>query len=282
MFASNLCYRPFTDELFRLPLSLDFSRFGWRKQLLIVAIGILAVFVIRWLSQNKRLRRWFISPKGFLLLFGFTVIIPLMIIVAEKALVLFLPTDSGAVANAIVVLGRGGGFEQQRVDEAFNLWQAKRAPIIFASGIGDAPSMIEQLQAKGIPKQALDGENCSLTTWENAVFTAAVLLPRGNQRIVLITDAPHMRRSLLVYQALGFTVIPHTVPLPPGYSFKGKAFVTVREYMGLVGYSFRGLFSVQHLTGLKNPELVNLLDQAKQYSQQKRFQEEGANKEKLG
>ncbi len=268
MFASNSCYRPLKNKLFRFPLFFDFNHLSWGKKILIIILVILACLAFGWVIRHKQFRRWLSSPKGILLLFGFTAILPLMLILAEKALVVFLPPDSGAVANAIVVLGRGTPFEQQRIHATAELWQAGRSPIIFASGMGDAPRMIKQLGAKGIPQQALNGESCSRTTWENAIFTAAILLPQKKQRILLITDAPHMLRSLLVYQALGFTVIPHPLELPPGFSFKATAFLTFREYMGLIAYGFRGLFFQQRLSELKNPELVNLVQQAEQYGQQ--------------
>jgi uncharacterized SAM-binding protein YcdF (DUF218 family) len=131
-----------------------------------------------------------------------------------------------------VVLGRGEEFRKQRVDVARELWHARRAPRIFTSGRGDAASMIEQRKAKGIPIQVLDGENCSLTTWQNAVFTAATLHPQEIRRILLVTDERHMLRSLLVFRANSFIVIPHTTPLPPSFGFKATAFLTFREYMG--------------------------------------------------
>ena len=165
-------------------------------------------------TQHKRLRYWLTSPKkNLLLLLGLTATLLLVFTVAAKSLVIFLPTDSGA-AEAIVVLGRGEEFRQQRVNSAAELWQTKRAPIIFTSGRGDAATMIELLEEKGIPNRVLDGENCSVTTEENAIITAAILLPQNIQRIILITDETHMLRSLLSFSAKGFTLIPHTTPEP--------------------------------------------------------------------
>ena len=232
MFDSKLCDRWLTNTFTRLPLVTDWWQFGWRKQLLLVVIVILAFFGLRWIRQHQRWRRWLSSPRVVLLLFGITATVPIVFAVAAKGLVIFLPTDSGAAAEAIVVLGRGEEFRKQRVDVARELWHARRAPRIFTSGRGDAASMIEQRKAKGIPIQVLDGENCSLTTWQNAVFTAATLHPQEIRRILLVTDERHMLRSLLVFRANSFIVIPHTTPLPPSFGFKATAFLTFREYMG--------------------------------------------------
>ncbi len=268
MFDSPLCDRPWPQQ----PFFINWLRFEWLNKPLLVVLLLLAFFGLRWVVMHTRCRRWLSSPRASLLLFGVTVTLPLIfLVVAVKGLVVFLPTDSGKAADAIVVLGRGGLFYEQRVNLAAELWQAGRAPMIFASGRGDARNMIEQLEAKGIPKRVLDGEECSLTTLENAVFTAAVLHPRGIRQILLITDEPHMLRSLLVFRSQGFTVIAHTTALPSFFSFKTEAFLSLKEYPGLINYALRGLFHSQRSPELNSPELVNLLQKAEQYGKQRRL-----------
>ena len=276
MFDSKLCDRWLTNTFTRLPLITDWWQFGWRKQLLLVVIVILVFFGLRWIRQYKRGRGWLSSPRVVLLLFGITATVPIVFAVAAKGLVIFLPTDSGAAAEAIVVLGRDEEFRKQRVDVARELWHARRAPRIFTSGRGDAASMIEQLKAKSIPNRVLDGENCSLTTWQNAVFTAAALHPQGIRQILLLTDELHMLRSLLVFRANGFIVIPHTTRLPPNFGFKATAFLTFREYLGLVGYGLQGRFHPQRSPESNSPDIENIRQQAEQYGQQRRLSEEAA------
>ena len=273
MFDSSLCLR----AIKKVPLDIPWWKFPWLEKLLPLILTILAVgllfLLILWIRQNKPLRRWLRRPKSLLLLFLATAAIPLMLIGSEKALAALLYRDSGDTADAIVLLGRGGGeFFSGRVNLAVELWQAKRAPRIFVSGNVDAPSMLGQLQEKGIPKQVLDGENCSLTTAENAAFTAAILQPQGFQKIILITDEPHMLRSMLVFRAFGLTVIPRTTPLPSYFSVKQSAFLTVREYIGAIGYAFRGWFLPQRSAASLSPDLVTPVQQAEQYGKQRRIQ----------
>ena len=282
MFDSNLCDGPFSNTLPSLPLVTNWWQFGWGKQLLLVVIVIFAFLGMRWITQHKRLRYWLTSSKKILLLLlGLTATLLLVFTVAAKGLVIFLPTDSGA-AEAIVVLGRGEEFRQQRVNSAAELWQARRAPIIFTSGRGDAATMIELLKEKGIPNRVLDGENCSVTTEENAIITAAILLPQNIQRILLITDEAHMLRSLLSFSAKGFTLIPHITP-EPAYmdsTWVGKiqkVLLILREYTALVSYGLRGVYRPQHSPQLNSPDLMNLIQQAKQYGQQQRLQNLGLN-----
>ncbi|MGB3518447.1 MAG: YdcF family protein [Elainellaceae cyanobacterium] len=157
----------------------------------------------------------------------------------------FLPADSGAEVDAIVVLGRGssGFLMETRTAIATQLWQSGRAPMIVASGRPEARAMMEHLQEEeGVPTTALLGEVCSETTEENALFTAALLQPTEAKRILLLTDSPHMLRSFLTFRSLGFDVIPYPTPFSKGGDtiFSGR--VLSKEYRGLLGYAAVGRF----------------------------------------
>lgn len=267
MFDSNLCDRPFPEK----PFFIDWLKFEWLNIPLLVVLLILLFFGLYWMIRYTRWKRWLSSRKTLLLLFSCTAFLPLVFIgVAAKGLVAFLPNDSGIATDAIVILGRGPTFDQERINLAAELWQNQRAPRIFISGRGDAQRTIESLEAKGISRRVLDGENCSLTTQENAVFTATILQSRGIKRIILITDEPHMLRSLLVFRANHFTVIPRTSTLSSYYfGMRAKAFLSLREYPGLINYALRGLFVTQQSPESKNPEIVSLLQKAEQYGRTK-------------
>jgi uncharacterized SAM-binding protein YcdF (DUF218 family) len=266
MFESTLCARAIT----KVPLSIPWWKFPWLKNFLLLILIPLVLFLLFWAFQYARKRHWLSNPRVLLFLFCFTAGLPLLSIGVDRAIVALLPHDSSEVANAIVLLGRGGGeFFEHRVKLATELWQAKRAPLIFTSGDVDAGSMLEQFRARGIPETSLDGEDCSLTTWENAVFTAAVLQPQGMQKIILITDEPHMWRSLLVYRALGFSVIPRTTPVPSYMNFREKGFLRFREYMGTLDYAFRGLFFPQTLAKLTDSDLGQKIREAEEYAKQR-------------
>jgi uncharacterized SAM-binding protein YcdF (DUF218 family) len=261
MFDSPLCDRQFTG----IPLVSDWGQFNWLKIPLLLVVILLAFFGLHWIIQHSHWKRHLNSSKGMLLLTGLTATLLILLAVADKGLVVFVPSDSGAKADAIVVLGRGTEFAKPRNEIVTQLWQAKRAPVIFVSGTYDAPMMIQWLQEKGIPQRSLDGENCSLTTAENALFTAAILQPRGIRRILLVTDSPHMWRSLLDLRDQGFTVIPHVSPLPSNMAFMDKAFLTFREYLFLIASSVHQLIYGQRVPNVNSPELQNLVQLAKQY-----------------
>jgi uncharacterized SAM-binding protein YcdF (DUF218 family) len=181
---------------------------------------------------------------------------PATVAIANQGLSAFLPKDPGKKADAIVILGRGYQMRQSRVDVAAHLWKSKRAPLIFASGAGDGADIMKMLQAQGVPKSALKAESCSRTTEENALFTAEILQPLGVKRIVLITDSPHMMRSLLTFRSLGFTVFPRSTPLPANLPPARRAMMIFYEYMGLVNYGIKGYWQPQNAATEQNPYMA--------------------------
>lgn len=230
----------------------------WLVTPIIVVTPLLILVFLPWMIPRLRWKRFWSGLGTVLLAIYFSATFPLTIAVAKKGLVAFIPPDSGQTADAIVVLGRGKPFRNSRVEVATELWRAKRAPLIFASGAGDGSQIIQLLKAKGIPEQALDEEHCSQTTKENALFTASELQPRKVKKILLVTDPPHMLRSLLTFRGLGFEVIPHTSPIPSGLSSSQTAMLMFYEYMGLVSYGLQGRFLPHDFAKQPTPPMVKL------------------------
>jgi len=249
MLDPALCDRP-TSQWFLLKSMLS----TWLMTPTLVVLTLVALMGLPWIIPRLPWKRHLISIGTILLLIYFTATLPLTIAVANKGLIAFLPADPGTRVDAIVVLGRGEKFRNSRIEVTAELWRADRAPLIFASGAGDAPRLLQLLRAEGIPNQALDGENCSRTTAENALFTATVLQPQGVKQVVLVTDPPHMLRSMLTFRSLGFRVIPHASPLPPDLALREKARIVLYEYMGLVSYGLQGKFLPKGFLEAKNPK----------------------------
>jgi uncharacterized SAM-binding protein YcdF (DUF218 family) len=215
----------------------------WVIQPLLVLPLMIVLFRAIGLIPRRFGRRWLRLMLCVSALVYLMTLFPPTIALAEKVLEKQNPHDPGTIADAVVILGRGDELTPSRVEVAAKLWEERRAPLIFASGIGDAPNIVRRLEAKGVPAEALDGEGCSRTTYENAKFTAEILKPQGINRIVLVTDAPHMLRSRLTFQKFGFTVIPVASSNPPWLNRSDKARLVLREYAGLVTYSLMGRLS---------------------------------------
>lgn len=215
--------------------------------IVLVLIGIIGMIVPR------RWRRRFLLPFTFMLLFCIGITSPWGIELATQGLTVNLPEDNGEPVQAIVVLGRGDDFRQRRMERVEKLWEQQRSPKIFASGMLDAEFMLEQFETNGIPKIALSGERCSQSTEENALFTSAVLYPEQVQKILLITDTPHMMRSMLMFRSVGFDVIPYPIALPDHWSNRLKSWVLLREYFGLMTYALTDRFHQRSVEELRNP-----------------------------
>ncbi|WP_298014985.1 YdcF family protein [uncultured Castellaniella sp.] len=175
-------------------------------------------------------------------------------------------------AQAIVVLGgstangRPNWFESYdpkttvpRTDTAILLYAAGKAPLIVVSGaaldggVSEARMMATALERDGVPPSAIIQENHSLTTHQNALYTAKVLRQHGIQRFLLVTSALHMPRAMASFQKQGLNPIAApsppqiVVPDEPDFSFWLPDLRTlnasrsiVKEYLGLLVYWVRG------------------------------------------
>ncbi|MDD2987418.1 MAG: YdcF family protein [Zoogloea sp.] len=92
-------------------------------------------------------------------------------------------------------------------------------------------------------------ESRSRDTRENAEYCAALMLPSGHRRIVLVTHAAHMRRSVEAFEAAGFSVVPAptahllnrkadegAIPSLPGMNSAYAGWYASHEWLGLLAY----------------------------------------------
>lgn len=80
----------------------------------------------------------------------------------------------------------------------------------------------------GVPRDRIYPELASLTTAENAVFTAALLERIGAERAIVVTCSWHMPRALACFRAAGVRCVALPAPAPPA-SFVTTARRAVHE-----------------------------------------------------
>jgi len=111
----------------------------------------------------------------------------------------------------------------KRVFRGFTVYKSTGFPVLVsgglepgAEGIPLAEVMRETLLELGVSREDIIVERSSRTTYENGVNSAAILSDIGFERMVLVTDAVHMRRAVGVFQGRDLDV----VPCPSGYLFE--------------------------------------------------------------
>lgn len=184
----------------------------------------------------------------------------------------YKPPDQLPAAQAIVVLGgstasnRPNWFEPydraatvSRVDTAAQLYHAGRAPLVIVSGaaldgsVSEAQIMANALQQHGVPASAIIEESKSLTTYENAVYTAEILAKQDLDRVLVVTSALHMPRAMGVFRKQQVNVVAASsppqivVPKDPAFSFwlpdarvLAASRSVIKEYVGMLVYWLRG------------------------------------------
>lgn len=145
----------------------------------------------------------------------------------------YLPLNPVPQAEVIVVLGGGTESEQyprpmvevnsagDRVLYAAKLYKEGKAPHILLSGgniawLGGrtttpAAEMNSLLQLIDVPLGAIWLQPDSQNTYEDALFSSRVLKGKGITRVLLVTSAQHMPRSVALFRRQGVDVIPAPV-----------------------------------------------------------------------
>src|SRR5262245_43295700 len=103
-------------------------------------------------------------------------------------------------ADAIVVLGcrigssgRPMSVAARRAETAARAYLEGAAPLVVVSGGRrwgghvEAVSLRLELMRRGVPASAIAQELCSLSTYENAIFAAALLETLGAKRVIVVT-----------------------------------------------------------------------------------------------
>jgi uncharacterized SAM-binding protein YcdF (DUF218 family) len=193
----------------------------------------------------------------------------------------YLPPDPVPTADAIVVLG--GAMRSpvpprpwldvmdsgDRPLYAAKLYLDGKAPTIIMSGgridwkdggSAESSDMAALAEQMGVPANAILEDTTSLNTHENAVNVKNILEREQMQRILLVTSAVHMPRSVKIFEKLGIEALAaptdYRIAFPPPAKDQSWQAVlldmlpdtsrldystrVIKEYIGLVVYRLRG------------------------------------------
>lgn len=151
----------------------------------------------------------------------------------------FLCVDNGRVkADVMVVLGGGS---HDRPEQAAELYREHAAPRILVSGLGDSTIYRRSLIELGVPARAIQVEDQSRTSRENAILTVKLLRRLGVRHVIIVTSWYHSRRALACFEHYGPEIIFYSCPSYFGYARAdwSRSKLTHRiylEYAKLLGY----------------------------------------------
>ncbi len=146
----------------------------------------------------------------------------------------------------------------ERATVAFKLYKETGLPIIVSGGAPfsaepEAEAAAAYLRELGVPGNAILPEKASRDTFENAAFTMKLFREKGFKRMILITSAYHMPRSVLLFKGAGageltpFPVSPRTGGptylrdwLPGSGVVESR--LAINEYLGMIYYRLYYLF----------------------------------------
>ncbi len=180
------------------------------------------------------MRKWFL--RAALALFALLVLLGVAALLVPQK---FLCVDDGPVqADVVVVLGGGS---HDRPERAAELFKEHAAPRVLVSGLGDCNIYRRALMEAGVPSRAIQMEDQSRTSKENAIFTVKLLRNGGAHHVIIVTSWYHSRRALACFEHYGPEMQFYSRPSYLGYAradwSRNKLVHRIYlEYFKLIGY----------------------------------------------
>lgn len=236
-------------------------------------ILVLLAFLLGWLLRQRRTLGW---TPAFLGLVAFGLLsLAASPLVATSLLELLERGQTPLAASleprpeAIVVLGAGFNAQKSprpelndaaraRLMEGVRLARIYPGARLVLSGGGTQLPRVTQAELMGawarhlgVPAERIVVESRSATTRGNAVETAGLARREGWTRLVLVTSAAHMPRSLAAFRAVGLEPVPAPCdfrdlgPLSPGWLLPDPGALrdtagAIHEIVGRAWYRIRG------------------------------------------
>lgn len=142
-----------------------------------------------------------------------------------------VPSDTIIVLGAKLIGDQPSTMLRLRLDEAVNLYRQGLAPTFIVSGAqgadeiaSEASIMRNYLIAQGIPPEKIYIEDKSHNTYQNLLNSKAIMQEHGLQRAIIVSNASHIRRSLVLAQQLGMEASGSPAPMAD------NAYLTAKQY----------------------------------------------------
>lgn len=218
------------------------------------------------------MRRWPRAGKGLAvasLLALLALSLPLVADPLQRAVSTYPPLDPADArdAEAIVVLSGGtrkgpAGAQAddllpatlERLAHGARLARATGLPLLLSGGVvthGEPEAVVmARVLERDFGLRARWLESRSRNTTENAALSAALLRAAGVRRVVLVTSALHMPRSVRAFDGSGLAVLPAPAPEPP------PAYDGLVDWLPSPGTLQRSTAALHELLGLIAPRSI--------------------------
>jgi uncharacterized SAM-binding protein YcdF (DUF218 family) len=159
------------------------------------------------------------------------------------------PVDAILVLGAAQWNGTPSPVLQARLDHAIGLYRGGYAPrVAVTGGVGEgdvyseAGVAADYLRERGVPANAILGEDQGRSSLESIRGVASLLEAQGISRVLLVSDPPHMLRILRMAQAAGLEAYGSPAAASPAVgSLPAQAHFLLRELVLYDGYLWFGL-----------------------------------------
>lgn len=196
-----------------------------------------------------------INPVGELLLNPLETQYPLPSIDEIRQCNAYIVLGGGTNETGPTIDGKGmpEGDALARVIAGYRLYLIFRKPIIVSGGgaPGHEPSAVTMkrfLVSLGVNERHIYTESRSQDTYENARYTSELCGENQFKRVLLITSAYHMRRSMMLFGKFFKDVTPyptgfradktyHPAHFLPNARHMEDVEVAIREYLGILFYT---------------------------------------------
>jgi uncharacterized SAM-binding protein YcdF (DUF218 family) len=162
----------------------------------------------------------------------------------------FTRPDLQLAPDGIIILAGGG---RDTIDAVSTLTQDyPKAQLMFSGFKAPKNNLIKRFANFGTDPGRIYVEPRARTTFEDALYSAALLKPKTNERWLLVTPAMHMPRAVGCFRLAGFQVEPNPVEFMTrsrsgpfaGFATGSSALIQLdratKEWIGLIAYRLMG------------------------------------------
>jgi uncharacterized SAM-binding protein YcdF (DUF218 family) len=213
------------------------------------ALVLISAIAALWAELGgSKCAAWLAAAAACGLVIGAFTPIGVALMVPLKHRFQFSPPDLQAPDGIILLAGSGSS----GIDTVSVLSQDyPKARLIFSGFSATDKTVLKKFARLGGDPARVDMQFGPRTTFEDALFSAALLQPRPSERWLLVTSALHMPRAIGCFRIVGFQVKPYPVEFRTARSHPSVGFASgstalsnldaaVKEWIGLVAYRLMG------------------------------------------